>query len=344
MRLKGIVYDTGFINAGVTTKEIFDTNIIRREMHIIKNDLHCNAVRITGGDADRLETAAKLAALEGLQVWYCPFTCGLSISELAIFLIDAAERAERMRNIGVDIVFITGSEISLFNKGFFEEETLSERLTLITNPIKFREQLPLVQQRMKNFMADIIQRARAIFKGKISYASLPFEAVDWNLFDFMATDAGHRSADIAPYFQKGIQAMVNKGKPVAIMEFGCCTYRGAADKGARADWIIEWDNNRRPSRLNGEYIRDEDEQAAYIFELLEIFESEKVDAVFVNTFARYDLPHRENPVKDLDLASGSIVKVFEDKQGTTYPDMPWEPKKAFYTVAAYYDTKVKHQA
>lgn len=339
MRIKGIVYDTGFINADVTTKEKFDTNIIKREMHIIKKDLHCNAVRITGGDADRLETVAKLAAAEGLEVWYCPFTCGLTIDELARFLIDAAERAERIRSSGADVVFITGSEISLINKGFFKEETLAERLALITNPLKFREQLPQVQAKMKAFLADIVQQIRQKFKGKISYASLPFEGVDWSLFDFISTDGGHRSAAIAPYFQKGIQAMVSQGKPVAITEIGCSTYRGAADKGARADWIIEWDDSGRASHLNNTYIRDEDEQANYLLELLEIFETEKVDAVFVNTFARYDLPHRDEPIKDLDIASGGIVKVYENRLGKTYPDMPWEPKAAFYALGEYYNKK-----
>src|SRR3954468_16768646 len=114
MRIKGIVYDTGFVNAGVITKEEFDTNIIKCEMHIIKNDLHCNALRITGGDADRLETVAALAASEGLEVWYCPFTCGLTMNELSSFLGDAADRAERIRRSGAEVVFITGSEISLF--------------------------------------------------------------------------------------------------------------------------------------------------------------------------------------------------------------------------------------
>lgn len=151
MRVKGIIYDTGFINAGITTKKKFEINIIKREMHIIKNDLHCNAVRITGGDADRLEIAATLAASEGLEVWYCPFTCGLTIDELSSFLIDAAERAERIRSKGADVIFIAGSEISLFNKGIFKEDKLTERLALITNPIKFKEQLPQVQQRMKIF-------------------------------------------------------------------------------------------------------------------------------------------------------------------------------------------------
>jgi len=340
MRIKGIVYDTGFINNSITTKEKFDASIIKREMHIIKNDLHCNAVRITGGDAERLETAARLAANEGLEVWYSPFTCGLTIDELASFLVDAAERAEHIRKMGASVVFITGSEISLCNKGFFKEETWSERLALITNPLKFKEQIPEVQQRMKSFLAYVVQKIRRNFKGSITYASLPFEGVDWSLFDFIATDGGHRSADIASNFQKGIRAMVSQGKPVAITEFGCCTYRGAADKGARADWIIEWVNGRA-DHLNNSYIRDEKEQAAYILELLEIFESEKVDAVFVNTFARYDLPHRDNPITDLDLASQGVVKVYDDRPGKTYSGMPWEPKAAFYLLGEYFNEKIE---
>ncbi len=35
--------------------------------------------------------------------------------------------------------------------------------------------------------------------------------------------------------------------------------------------------------------------------------------------ACYYLPHREDPIKDLDLARGGIVKVYEDKPGKTYP-------------------------
>ncbi|MEO6327430.1 MAG: hypothetical protein ABIO55_00785 [Ginsengibacter sp.] len=85
-----------------------------------------------------------------------------------------------------------------------------------------------------------VSQVREKFKGKIRYASLPYEGVDWSLFDFIATDGGYRSAAIAPYFQKGIQTLVSLGKPVGITEFGCAAYRGAADAGARADWIIEW--------------------------------------------------------------------------------------------------------
>src|SRR4030095_319063 len=127
MRTKGVTYDTGFINSGINTRENFDTSVVKREMQIIKNDLHCNAVRITGGDIDRLEIAARIAAEASLEVWYCPFTCNLTAEELRNFLIESATRAEKIRSKGAQVVFLTGSEISFFTKGFFTDGDLHER-------------------------------------------------------------------------------------------------------------------------------------------------------------------------------------------------------------------------
>jgi hypothetical protein len=62
--------------------EPFSSERVQREMRIIHNDLHCTAVRLTGGDADRLEIAARHAAAAGLEVWYSPFTCDLTTDEL----------------------------------------------------------------------------------------------------------------------------------------------------------------------------------------------------------------------------------------------------------------------
>ncbi len=88
--------------------------------------------------------------------------------------------------------------------------------------------------------------------------------------------------------------------------------------------------------MKGDYIRDEEEQARYLRELLEIFTEEGVDSAFVFTFVLYQLPHREDPREDLDVASYGIVKVYEDRFGSTYPDMRWEPKAAFMALADYY--------
>ena len=43
--------------------------------------------------------------------------------------------------------------------------------------------------------------------------------------------------------------------------------------------------------------------------VVEIFETDGVDSAFVYTFARYDLPHRDDPRLDLDLASRGGVRV-----------------------------------
>src|SRR5262245_10814002 len=113
MITKGINFDTGFLSKGTTTHEPFDSEGVRREMQIIRQDLHCTAVRVTGGDPDRLEIAARHAADAGLEVWFCPFTNGLTQDELLALLADCAERAERLRRAGAHVVMCTGSEVSL---------------------------------------------------------------------------------------------------------------------------------------------------------------------------------------------------------------------------------------
>jgi hypothetical protein len=72
--------------------------------------------------------------------------------------------------------------------------------------------------------------------------------------------------------------------------------------------------------------------------VLEIFDTEGVDAAFVFLFALGNLPHRPDgdPRDDLDMASLGIVKVLEGGHGDTYPDMAWEPKAAFRAVAQCY--------
>ena len=74
MDIKGVCYDTGrAYGTGFVTRQVFDPAMTRRELQIIRDDLHCNAVRFQGTDITRLMTAAT-AALElgGLQVWLSP--------------------------------------------------------------------------------------------------------------------------------------------------------------------------------------------------------------------------------------------------------------------------------
>ena len=335
LRARGIGYDTGFSFDGVTRRP-FDHDVVRRELEIIRDDLHCTAVRLFGNDLDRLEFAASHAAALGLEVWFSPFTYQLSPEEMLNLLADGAERAERIRRRGAEVVFVTGAELSLFNAGFLPGDSLEERVgNLMQRQPETLKSLAGLPTRINDFLARAVATVRERFGGKVTYASIPFEGIDWTPFDIVSVDL-HRSKEIAHIYQQSVRALVAQGKPVAITEFGCTTHRGAGDHGARGGGeMIEYDGNT-PLRLNGDYIRDEQEQATYLRELLDIFASEGVDAAFACTFVCYGLPHRSDPREDFDMASWGVVKILENRLGDTYPDMPWEPKAAFTALTDYY--------
>jgi hypothetical protein len=334
VRGKGINYDAGFINAGVSTREPFEPDIVRREMQIIHDDLHCTAVRITGGDLERIEVAASHAAAAGLEVWFSPFTCDLATDELVEVLRDGAKRAEKLRRDGAEVVFVAGAELSLFTVGFLPGERLDERLELLKQPQRLREAMPRVPGLVNEFLGKAAEAVRKDFGGRISYASIPWENVDWTPFDVVGVDL-YRSVEIADGFPSAARRLVAGGKPVAITEFGCGTHVGAADKGARGAMIVEYDG-AVPTHLDGDYVRNEDEQARYLRECLDVFETAGVDTAFVYTFANYHLPHRPDGRRDLDKAAFGVVSVLDEGFGQTYADVRWEPKKAFAALGDRY--------
>jgi hypothetical protein len=338
MRAKGMTYDTGFAGKGGTSRERFDPEVVQRELAIIRDDLHCNAVQVTGGDPERLELAASYAAGLGLEVWFSPYPLELSPGEMLTLFADCAERAERLRKRGAEVVFVTGVELSLMNQGFLPGDTTGERLGLLFSQPDRRERLREASAGVNDFLRDAVALVRERFRGKITYACIPFERVDWTLFDIVSVEL-IRSAEVADQYREGVRTLVAAGKPVAITGFGAATYRGAGDRGGRAMEILEYDQDTgAPARLTGEYVRDEAGQARYLGELLEIFDTEGVDSAFVFLFALDNLPHRPDgdPRDDLDLASPGIVKMLQGRHGDTYPDMTWEPKAAFTTVAGCY--------
>ena len=340
MRAFGVTYDTGFTSAGTTNHEPFLPDIVQREMRVIREDLHCGAVRITGGLADRLETAARAAVEAGLEVWYSPFTNGLSQAELFAFLLDAAERAERLRAEGARVVFLTGSEITLFTEGFLPGATFQERAAVLGDPARFRALLPQLNADLNAFFAKLLPEVRDRFHGTVGYASVAFETVDWAPFDVIATDAGYRDATNAASFHDVLRTQVAQGKPFAVTEFGCGAFRGAADLGSRGDGIIEWGEDARPVRMAEGTVRDEAEQAGYVREMLEMYDEAGVEAAFVYTFSRRDLPtlgdREREPERDFDAASFGIVRVLPPGVAKgRYADLGWEPKAAFDVVAEF---------
>lgn len=343
MQIRGIAYDTGFVRHGENAHPRLTPDLARRELAIIRDDLHCNAVHIVGGDADRLEMAAKIAGELGLEVWFSPYPIELGEADMLTLLLDCADRAERLRTSGVAVTFVAGVELTLMNPGFLPGDTLEVRLQrLLEDPALLPGKVLDASARLNEFLSTAVPRIRDRFAGPVTYAAIPFERVDWDLFDVLSVEL-IRSADVADRFRDGVVEFVNSGKPVAITGFGCATWEGAPEVAPRSMEVLEYDETGMPVAINGTYARDEAGQARYFDELLEIFETTGVHAAFPYLFALYSLPHRPDgpPALDLDLASLGVVKVFEDRNGTAYPDMPWEPKVAFDAIARRYRSHSK---
>ncbi len=325
MRAKGIAYDTGFVRDSENSVPEFDLDAVARDLRAIRDDLHCNAVQLIGGSAQRLEQAAAIAASLGLEVWFSPYPLELTRPEILELFADCARRAERIRAGGAEVVFVTGVELSIMNEGFVDGDDVMDRVRrLVSDPDRMRE----VSARLNEFLATAVKAVRAEFGGRLTYACIHFERVDWSLFDITSFEM-IRSAEVADQFPGAVRSLVAQGKPFAATGFGTAAWRGSGAAAPISMGILEHDEAGRPTRVKDGYVRDEEEQAVYLRELLEIFEAEGVDGAFVYMFALNNYPHRpDEPSRDFDMASPGIVKVHDD--------LRWEPKAAFDAVAEVY--------
>ncbi len=352
MKRRGVCYDVGRVMWGQNWRPEFSAGEAHRELAIIKNDLHCNAVRICGEDLDRLMIAGKDALDQGLEVWLSPELWDHSPKETLEYVASTAERVDELhKQRPGEVVLSIGSELTLFMDGIVEGGSLFERLE---HPAFWeRVRAGAHNGPLNAFLAEATERVREVFHGRVTYASVPLETVEWSRFDFVSLDL-YRDARLRDRFREILGHYFAFERPVAITEFGCCTYQGAADAGGRGFAILDIsDRDSTPSRLVGLYVRDESEQARELTEMLTIFDRAGVDATFVMTFVAPLNPCSDDPVHDLDMASYSLVKSFggrlgplgtahphapweRDRLGTTYPDMPWEPKESFRAVADCY--------
>ncbi len=341
MRNYGITYDTGMTADGDCTRMHFDDAVARRELQIIASDLHATAVRVTGDDPQRLARAGEYALAAGLELWFSPVPINLEPGALPGYFARCSDQAERLRRVHEGrVVLVLGCEISLWCAGFMPGgDSVSGRIAAVTDPdLQLKPDLMAALgsglERARHALRDNVRAARETFAGPVTYAAGPWETVDWELFDLVSVDA-YRDADNAARYRDELRAYRHFGKPVAVTEFGCCAYRGAADRGGMG-WMIV-DVKSDPPIIPGTYERHEEEQVRYLHDMLAVYEDEDIDSAFWHTFAGFEAPrHHTDPHRDFDLASYGVVAVLEHEHGTTYPDMAWEPKQVFGAIAAAY--------
>jgi hypothetical protein len=333
MKRKGINYDVGIeFHHDFVSRPNFDVAVIHRELEIIRQDLHCNAVRISGTDIGRLITTAEDALQQGLEVWLSSHLHDQTPEETLRYTVQCAAAAEELRQRRPQLIFILGCELTWFMQGILPGNNFLERMGHPWSMWWRLKVLGMHNKPLNAFLAKATAAVRETFHGPVTYASAPIEAVNWGLFDFVGLDYYRAKQNRESYAQR-LERHFAHGKPVVITEVGLCTYQGAEDKGARGFMIIDPKNQRQ---LNRDYVRDEGLQACELLDMLTTLECTGVDSAFVFTFVSPALTYDENPKIDLDMASCSLVKSYANQHGRTYPDMVWEPKESFRAVAEYY--------
>lgn len=345
MKYLGVCYDVGLRFSGTNklSLETFDPVQVEYDMQAIANDLHGNAVRIEGEDIERLVAAARAAHRAGLSVWFSPWAMDTGLEHNRVYLAEAARAAEALRQDGVDIVFVTACEYTIFNDGIYPGSSVFERSAwgygLLDNkgwpytPENLPEPFPSKAKELNAVLAELAAIVREHFKGLQTYSAAIFEEVDWSIFDFVGTNY-YREKQTHEEYVTGLDYFAGFGKPIAVMEFGCCAYEGAAIRGSRGWRIMEgrnpdgtgnWENGVVPTR-------NEKEQSDYIKRQLAVFESQGVEAAFIFIFAQHGWPTGEGAC-DFDLCGFGIVKLFpeEDPRSREIPN--WAPKEAMFGVA-----------
>jgi hypothetical protein len=307
----------------------FDPKVVNRELGIIRNDLHCNAVRILGLDIERLMTASEDALSQGLEVWLSPEMWDRSQDETLEYVARAAERAERLRRRWPGkLVFSVGSELTLFSQGMIEGKNVFDRMT---RPSFWGDMMAGKHNGPLNaYLSNLGEAARKSFHGPLTYFSVPFEIVDWKPFDFVGVDH-YRDARIKDSYGQMISKYNGFGKPVIVGEFGCCTFRGADLLGANGFMItfgmmesllgpnqripeMFLDMAHVPPRVDGHYVRDEELQARELVDQLGVLDTAGVEGAFVQTFVVPNSPYRSDPRYDTDMANFSLVKSFPEAE------------------------------
>lgn len=344
MKRKGVCYDVGSIT-DVNWRPDYNPRIVHRELEIIKSDLHCNSVRITGQNIDRLSSSAKDALQQGLEVWFSPQLWNKSPERTLDYIIKAAAAAEKLRaEYPERLVFSVGSESTLFMQGIIEGKTLMKRMQnmMSGNGVKSGEH----NRPLNDYLIKANSAVRQVFHGPVTYASLIFEKVDWSIFDIVGVDH-YWSVLIKDRYLDMLKPYFAFGKPVVITEFGFATTKPEPTRGALAVGNIDgpsWLLHKLPvlgrfvkSRLSKIDERDEGMQAKRLIDQLKLLDSAGVDGAFVSTFIFPIKPYDDDPKFDIDRESASLVKTLTGgRHGTTYPEMTWEPKQSFGAVADFF--------
>lgn len=326
VRHRGVMYE---VITGESPATSWRADRMRADLRAVRNDLRANTVSVFGDGVDRLGATASEAAERGLNVWLQPRLADRPHREILEHLAATGEHAERLRRQGADVHLSVGCEFFLFVPGIVPGDNALER---VRNLLAGTVDLELTQRRLTSFISRAAKVGRSVFHGPLTYGAAHGDQVDWDLFDIVSVNyysyfrrRSEYVAELAPYLRLG--------KPVAITECGTCTYVGAPEAGGMGWDVVDHETGE----ITADLVRSERVQAAYLSDVLDVFESMNLYASLVYNFVAPDSQHRPgDPRRDLDMVGYSLTKTLKDDPDDPDSDWHWEPKESFHAVARHY--------
>ncbi|WP_410672760.1 hypothetical protein [Amycolatopsis sp. cmx-4-68] len=317
LRVKGISLQVDEVSEAVAA----------HDLRAIREQLHCTDVILIGMDLPKLFTAAHHALEAGLDVWIEPHPVDIGRRKVLRTLEVAALAAEQLRRgFPGRVNLVVGCEFSLHLAGMIPGRPEAMRLLLT---IHWRRRFQRrIDRKVNRLLARALARVKPVFGGPVTYAAASWEDVDWSGFDYAGVNL-YRTASNTQVFEERLrERLARAGKPLLITEFGCGAYVGGAQRGPGSFKIVNWLSV--PPKIRKGNIRSERVQAAYVGDLIDVYSRNDVHGCFVYTFALRDYPHFADPLRDLDMASFSVVKIDPDDLDR------WEPKAVFHEIARRY--------
>lgn len=104
-------------------------------------------------------------------------------------------------------MFVAGVELSVMNRGFLSGDSPEERVEhLMRRPERRAEAMRELGSRINAFLREAAATVRERFRGRLTYAAIQFEQIDWTPFD-MVTYELIRSAEVADRFRDAVRTL-----------------------------------------------------------------------------------------------------------------------------------------
>ncbi len=329
---RGVVYE---VTDGETPSTGWSPGRMRRDLRAVAHDLHADSVKVTGDGVERLTATAAEAAELGLNVWLEPALGDVPEREILDHLAETGRFAERLlARRARECISVSAASSCCTCPGSCPAPTPRQR---VAHLLKGDFDPVLMARRLHRFTAKAASVGRSVFHGRLTYAAAQDEDVDWGLFDLVGVHTTTATSGTGTPTSVTSPRCGASGSPSPSWSSVCCTFEGAPGQGRHG--LGRRRPRKEPPEIKGGLVRSERTQAAYLTDVLSVFES-------MGRTRRWRTPSSPptprtapaTPATTSTWRATHIVKTIEDRHGGWH----WEPKESFRALARHYARSRAH--